>query len=281
MVAKMEDLCNELHRYLIKLDDPNKVERKKNLQAISRILTEKYPPVDKPTINHREVCVLWNEKLHVPILKLLRDDSERVRELAAELILFFYSHMANNSPMTLSYVLPVLRQRLVFNEEIIEPSEEVRHLLTKILTRILEIPNQTDDLKVHLDDLIKILSSCMADSFADIKEEGCQNVHRLAKALPKDFHMSATGLLNPLAKAMTHQQKKVRVACIKACGVVLHHSGFDDFQVIGSHLAQRLFDPVPQVRLAVSKVAADLLMNWRCAASCCTLLIPLLLTRYI
>ena len=36
-------------------------------------------------------------------------------------------------------------------------------------------------------------------------------------------------------------------------GVVLHHSGFDEFQLIGSHLAQRLFDPVPVVRLSVSK----------------------------
>ena len=119
----------------------------------------------------------------------------------------------------------------------------------------------------------------MNDSLADIKVEACANVHKLAKTMTKDFHLTAAGLLNPLAKAMTHQQKKVRVACIKACGVVLHHSGFDDFQVIGSHLAQRLFDPIPQVRLAVSNVAGDLLMNWRCASSCCSLLIPLLLTR--
>ena len=32
------------------------------------------------------------------------------------------------------------------------------------------------------------------------------------------------------------------------------------------------------VRLSVSKVAGDLLMNWRCGYSSCSLLIPLLLT---
>lgn len=276
----MEETMNEVHRYFIKLDDPNKVERKKNLLAIQRVLTEKYPLANTPKNNNREVCVLWNEKFHVPLLKLLRDESERVREISAELILFFYGHMVNTSPMTLSYILPVLKQRLVCKEEIIiEVSEEVRFLLIKILSRILDLPNETEDLKVHLDDLIAILGSCMNDSFADIKVEACENVHKLAKTMPKDFHLTAAGLLNPLAKAMTHQQKKVRVACIKACGVVLHHSGFDDFQVIGSHLAQRLFDPIPQVRLAVSNVAGDLLMNWRCASSCCSLLIPLLLTR--
>merc|ERR1711963_1388282 len=77
---------------------------------------------------------------------------------------------------------------------------------------------------------------------------------------------------------MTHQQKKVRVASIKAVGCVIQNSGFDQFQLIASHLAQRLFDPVPLVRLSVSRVAGDLLLNWRCAYSSCSLLIPLLLT---
>ena len=59
---------------------------------------------------------------------------------------------------------------------------------------------------------------------------------------------------------------------------MIHHSGFDEFQLIASHLAQRLFDPVPVVRLSVSKVAGDLLMNWNVALSCSSMLIPLLLT---
>ena len=63
--------------------------------------------------------------------------------------------------MTLSYVLPVLRQRLVRQpgDEVIEPSEEVRLLLVAILTKILEMTNddQADDLRIHLDDLVRIL----------------------------------------------------------------------------------------------------------------------------
>ena len=46
----MEELMNEIHRHLVKLDDPNKIERKKNLQAISRILSEKYPLVKNPNL---------------------------------------------------------------------------------------------------------------------------------------------------------------------------------------------------------------------------------------
>ena len=62
-------------------------------------------------------------------------------------------------------------------------------------------------------------------------------------------------------------------------GSLLLHSSHDDFQKVGSHLAQRLFDSVPQVRLQVSVVAADLLLNWRFGESNAPLLIPLLLTR--
>jgi len=276
---------NELHRFLIKLDDPNKVERKRNYQGVLNTLSSKYPSLEKnekPLRNHREVCVIWNEKLHAPILRGLRDESERVRELSAEITLFFFGHMACSSPMTLSYILPVLRQRLVRQpgDEVIETSEEVRLLLLTILTKILEMTTdeQEDDLKIHLDDLVRMLGSCIIDTFADVKEMACNDVGLLAKVLSKDFHFNAANLINPLAKSMTHQQKKVRVACIQAVGVVLHHSGFDEFQLIGSHLAQRLFDPVPVVRLSVSKVAGDLLMNWRCALSCSSMLIPLLLT---
>ena len=161
----MEDTMNELHRFLIKLDDPNKVERKRNYQEVLKILTAKYPKPEtkdqKPLKNNREVCVIWNEKLHAPILRGLRDESERVRELSAEIVLFFFGHMTSSSPMTMSYVLPVLRQRLVRQpgDEVIEPSEEVRYLLLSILTKILEMTHegQEDDLRIHLDDLVRIL----------------------------------------------------------------------------------------------------------------------------
>ena len=157
---------NEIHRFLIKLDDPNKVERKKNVQKIHEVLLAKYPlsTEEKLIKNHREVCVIWNEKLHAPILRGLRDESERVREISAEIVLFFFGHMATTSPMTMSYVLPVLRQRLVHQpqDDVVEPSEEVRLLLLKILTKILTLSHEDHaDLKMHLDDIVRILQCCI------------------------------------------------------------------------------------------------------------------------
>ena len=63
-------------------------------------------------------------------------------------------------------------------------------------------------------------------------------------------------------------------------GVLLLHGSSDDFQKVGSHLAQRLFDSVPQVRRVVSLCAGNLLLNWRYGESNAPLLVPLLLTRY-
>ena len=169
-----------------------------------------------------------------------------------------------------------------------EPSEEVRLLLLKIMDKILNLsgPESSQDMKLHLDDLIQIIASCIGDNFADIKELACHDVHLLVKVIPKDDHFSAEKLeklCNPLARAMTHQQKRVRVASIKAVGCIILNcgsGGSEQFKLMGSHLAQRLFDPVPLVRLSVSKIAGDLLLNWKCAYSNCALLIPLMLTRY-
>ena len=100
----------------------------------------------------------------------LRDESERVREISAEVILFIFNHMVNSSPMTLSYVIPALKQRLYHQpgEEIVEPCEEVRLILLKIVDRILQLsgPESSQDMKLHLDDLILILSCCIEDNFA-------------------------------------------------------------------------------------------------------------------
>ena len=116
----MDETLTEIHRFLIKLEDPNKIERKRNLQKIQDVIQTKYPlpPKDKPSkFNHREVCTLWTEKLHSPLLRSLRDESERVREISAEIILYIFGHMVNSSPMTLSYIIPVLKQRLVHQPE--------------------------------------------------------------------------------------------------------------------------------------------------------------------
>lgn len=260
----------DLHRHLTKLDDPNKVERRRHLDHIKSIIDSNDDKV--------LLAQLWKEKLCLPLLKLLKDPSERVRETSAQIILVLLGHSANDT-LNSSYVLAALKSRLAAPDDqvCVESSEEVRVLLLKILQQVMG-KNDVVEAKAHLTDTVDILKTCIVDPFADARVLACQIVLVLAETLPKDFHLNASSLLPPLVKAMGHQQKKVRIASIKGIGCVIKHCGFEEFKMVASHLAQRLFDPMSQVRLAVSVVAADLLLNWRCAAASCTLLVPLLLT---
>ena len=102
-------------------------------------------------------------------------------------------------------------------------------------------------------DLVSVLKVTLVDPFGEVKRVSCQAVVSASKTLKTDFHLNASGLLAPLAKGcLGHQQNKVRAAGIEAVGAVMVGSrDGDDLKSVISHLAQRLFDPVPAVRLQV------------------------------
>ena len=118
----MEDLINELHRLLVKLDDPNKVERKRSLEKIKVLIEEKFPEgkeIDSP--NQSNAINLWQDRLCRPLLRCLGSDpSERVREISAEVVLHLLTIFPNYGPetnsgdfMKMSYLFPLLQSRLV------------------------------------------------------------------------------------------------------------------------------------------------------------------------
>ena len=57
------------------------------------------------------------------------------------------------------------------------------------------------------------------------------------------------------------------------------NSTSEEFQSVTSHLAQRLFDPVPEVRKAVGQVAGQLLLKWQYRQVNQPYLVPMLLTK--
>lgn len=56
------------------------------------------------------------------------------------------------------------------------------------------------------------------------------------------------------------------------------HSSSETFVKNASHLAQRLFDPIPEVRLAVSEIAGQLALDWNYRHSNLPYLLPLCIT---
>jgi hypothetical protein len=75
-----------------------------------------------------------------------------------------------------------------------------------------------------------ILRSTLLDNFAEVKETSCECVLLLTRALPKSIHLNGpSSLIEPLTKIFAHQQKKIRIAAVKATGQI---SVFCYFQIL-------------------------------------------------
>ena len=62
------------------------------------------------------------------------------------------------------------------------------------------------------------------------------------------FHMQSESLVGPLMQAVSHQHWRVRAAVIEAAGATIQFGSGKSVDDVLPHLAQRLFDDVPQVR---------------------------------
>ena len=73
-----------------------------------------------------------------------------------------------NTPWTfLPYIIPTLVQRLG-NQEIVEPTEEIRLLHIESLSSLVDICKE--HLNLYIEDLIRILERTLVDPFADVKK---------------------------------------------------------------------------------------------------------------
>jgi hypothetical protein len=120
LLKTMEDLNSELQRLLVKLDDTNKIERKKSLEKIKSFVEQKFPNIEIDEDNRSELITLWQDRLCRPLIRAIgSDSSERVREISAEIILYLldrfpsYGTESGSDFMKLAYLFPLLQSRLV------------------------------------------------------------------------------------------------------------------------------------------------------------------------
>ncbi len=195
------------------------------------------------------------------------------------LFLFVFQTGCHRRP---HYVVPILRERLSGSSRgpDYESSEEVRSLLVDILTDVATSA-RGDDFRPYAEDVVAILKEAIADSFPEVKVKSCVCLVQISEMswLPPT---SAPELVDSLLKCLTHQQRRVRVAAVKGLGkdtlavvffsvyidsvppaaCMLPHCSSSCFQTSVPFLAQRLFDPAPEVRLNTASVAAKLLKEW-------------------
>lgn len=195
-------------RHINCLGEENRNTRKKALESIKKDTLERKPPLAAP-----ELQLVFSE-VAKPLLKIFFDPVEKCRELSINIIREYMKNVEKPDE-SLPYVIPVLVQRLG-QQEITEPSEEIRLMLIEFLSEILEFSGKK--LSVYLDDLMRILQRTISDPFPDVKKESCRCTSKIAKAIPEYFHMQSESLIKPLSLTITHQHAKVRTLVVETIG---------------------------------------------------------------
>lgn len=161
---------------------------------------------------------IFNET-HMFTVNALRDKSEPVREQAIKFMQFYIIEKMPLSDYYLTYIFPVIVER-IGTVELVEESEEIRLYLVQFVQAVINRYANTRELKPFLNDIISILCESVKDKYPAIKETTCKCIIDLALALPKDFHLQSESLTKPVLTAFTHQRFKIRVEAIKCMGNV-------------------------------------------------------------
>lgn len=207
-----ESACDEtivlqsIARHVNSLADDSRLARKKSVEAIGKEL------------NKEQTDVLVRQKVFQSILKnvlkLWSDPVEKCRELSISLT-FQTVKESDNIGVYLPALIPLLVQRLG-QQDIVEPSEEIRFQLVKLLAWIIETAGKL--LASYLDELISVLQRVIVDPYPEVKKESCRCASAVAKAIPEQFHMQSASLIPPLQTTISHQHSRVRVEAIHAIG---------------------------------------------------------------
>uniref|UniRef100_A0A452GR81 Dynein axonemal assembly factor 5 n=1 Tax=Gopherus agassizii TaxID=38772 RepID=A0A452GR81_9SAUR len=266
------EVVQALGRHLSGLQEPGRDTRLRALRAIRAEVQER--PLSAPVLQE-----VFAKQLLRPLVRcLVGDPAERCRELAVQLTCHGLSHGARPAE-ALPCLLPALAQRLCPpHGQSHEPCEELRLALIQLLSLLLELCEAA--LAPYLPEIIRILQATLLDPYPEVKRESCRCAVASARAMPEHFHMQSEFLIKPLMQTVSHQHFRVRVAVIQATGTVIQFGNGKSVDDVLSHLAQRLFDEIPQVRQAVTSVVGEWLLHLRDRYSYFHKLIPLLLSSF-
>lgn len=263
------DVVKYSKKICTKLQSEDRKQRKLALKELQTFLTEKNP-------DHENLRNIFNET-QVYLVNTLRDKSEEVRETGISFLTFLIIDILPINDFYLTYIFPVLVER-IGTVELIEDSEEIRLELLVFLSKIISKYTETEQLKPFLNDAVTILCETVKDRYPAIKEISCRCIVSLAKALPRDFHLQAESLIKPVLTCFNHQRFKVRVEGINCIGEILMHCTYKAVDMVMIPMAEKLFDSIPIVRRTVAQVAKKWLTEYRDRYSFFHKILPLLLT---
>eukprot|EP00795_Rhopilema_esculentum_P010870 gene10870-19690_t len=264
---KVKSFLQSIQRDINCLSDGNKMTRRRALEKLQKEIFQinAFSAVELDKV-FAEVCK--------PLLSLYSFPVDRCRELSINMITEFIKTIPE--PWShLPYIIAVLTDRLG-GQEIIETTEEIRLLQMQSLNCIITACK--DHLDPYVKDIIQILTATILDPFPEVKKESCSCVNKLSSVVPEKFYFHGEVLVRPLVVSVSHQHHKVRSVCLQTIGVVIKGTSGKEVDNVISHIAQRTFDHSPPVRMMVTNIIGDWLLNLRDRYSFFHKLLPLLLT---
>eukprot|EP00112_Aurelia_sp_Birch-Aquarium-sp1_P015656 Seg3494.1 transcript_id=Seg3494.1/GoldUCD/mRNA.D3Y31 product="Dynein assembly factor 5 axonemal" protein_id=Seg3494.1/GoldUCD/D3Y31 len=261
------NLLKAMQRDINCISDGNKMTRRRAVDKIQKEIFQKH------NLTPDELDRIFAE-LCKPLLHLYSFPVDKCREIAVNMVTEF-SKTIKEPWKYLPYIIPVLVDRLG-GQEIVEHTEEIRFLQLESLFCLIQVCK--GHLEPYAKDLIQILGMTVLDAFPDAKKESCKCIEELAKAVPEKFYFHGESLIKPLLMSVSHQHHKVRVLCLRTIGVAVKETSGKEVDNVVSHIAQRTFDHSAPVRLMVTNIIGDWLLNLRDRYSYFHKLLPLLLT---
>eukprot|EP00002_Diphylleia_rotans_P030051 TRINITY_DN6159_c0_g1_i1.p1 TRINITY_DN6159_c0_g1~~TRINITY_DN6159_c0_g1_i1.p1 ORF type:complete len:852 (+),score=132.86 TRINITY_DN6159_c0_g1_i1:162-2717(+) len=271
-MASAEEWIATQQRSINCLGDPSAAVRKRALTTLSGALEKETPEMR---------LHIFVKSLLKPLLRLFEDSTEKCRELSISL---FQSLSVHTPPEAfLPYTIPVLKSRLgppaslSSTEKYVEPVEEIREALVKLLAKIAE---RTDvNLNSYLDDITVVICRTLLDDFHNIRKESCKVIMDLAKLHPDRLALYVGSLIKPLITGVGHRHWEVRVITLQTLtAIILCGSSASQIDEVLSQLKALIInDHHVKVRIALVRTVTDWLVHLIDRYSYQAKLLPILL----
>ena len=133
---------------------------------------------------------------------------------------------------------------------------------------------------VYVEDVVELLVSVLEDKCPQVKKLSAQLVVSLADHHKKVLRLKGSVLAAPLARNVSHRQSPVRAVTVAAIGSLVLATDGAVFENLASHMAQRVFDQSPQVRLRLVEVVGRWVVAMPDRYSYWHKIVPLLLVSF-
>ncbi|GMH85888.1 hypothetical protein TrVE_jg3977 [Triparma verrucosa] len=241
------------------------IQKKRALINVSKLIftasAEGPPSVSEATFQPYFVSDLFPA-----LIKTTTDEKEKIRELSLNLLL----KIVGCKEMEAFDFTDTLK---LFSEDVFkrgfasaspkpftEPAEEIRLLLLKTTTTLLNHPsiqpsaNSKTTTSVFSTIIEGIIRAC-GDNFPEVKRECCLCLAKMSKKGGEVIKMHAESLTKQLNTNLNHQHSKTRQMTVKAIGIVLSSAGGVTtnseklmIETVLPSLKKTGFDQIPSVR---------------------------------